>query len=131
MKYPNDLTKLNPLVGACGRVCARVLLNKNIKRGAFVGYRKLKGVPLPEVRQGLIYFTCRNFDHQSKQRKQKITELCTVVAGPHSDALLELLKTDRSTQAIAMKYYIDHSHLCRYRRDFYIEFDKYLKSQNR
>ena len=96
-----------------------------------MGYRKLNSVPLPEVRQGLIYYICRNFSHQSAKKRAKIEELCLRVAGVHAEALMELLKTDKSTQAIAMKYYIDHSHLCKCRRDFYIEFDKYLKSQTR
>ena len=39
-------------------------------------FRKLRGVNLPYREQGLIWFTCVNYDKQRKPVKEKINRMC-------------------------------------------------------
>ena len=53
--------------------------------------------------------------------------LCDVIAHESAPALLELLTSPVSSQATALKHYVDHSTLCRYRREFYLRYNDIIK----
>lgn len=80
---------------------------------------KYRPYKVPRNEQGLIYFTCINYNKQPPEVQQKILNLCTEVGGEHYQALFEAVTTDRNMQPIADKYYIDHSTLCRLCQKFY------------
>lgn len=84
-----------------------------------MGFRKLQGVPLPEVKQGLIYYTCINFSEQPYYIQQKIIKLCESAGGEYARALFELLTTGAEILPMAQKHYVSEETLRRKRRDFY------------
>ena len=84
-----------------------------------MSFRKLRGVRLPEERQGLIRYTCLNFNSQPKWMQKKIMRLCDECGGEHSSALFEVMTMRRSMTEIALKNHVDESVLYRVRRKFY------------
>ena len=84
-----------------------------------MSFRKLRGVPLPYEKQGLIYFTCRNFEHQPKHIQDKIERLCRQCGGEYCAALFELLTTDATVPAVAMRHFLSEDALSRLRKGFY------------
>ena len=84
-----------------------------------MGFKKLRGVALPEERQGLIRYTCLNWADQPKAVQDKIQRLCTQCGGAGSAALWEVMCTRRSIAAIARDRYVSESALYRARKAFY------------
>lgn len=84
-------------------------------------FRKLRGVRLSYIEQGLIYFTCANFRHQTKEIQKRIKSLCVEVGGDYADALFDVLTKvgQYSVERIAMEHYVSPETLYRLRRRFY------------
>ena len=84
-----------------------------------MSFKKLRGVRLPEEKQGLIRYTCLTVSEQPKWIQEKIGRLCDECGGPYSAALFEAMTTRASITAIAMKHHTDESTLYRARKAFY------------
>ena len=88
-----------------------------------MGFRKLRGVRLPEEKQGLIRYTCLNFATRPAWMKEKITRLCDECGGEYSRALFEVMTTRRSMTEIALRHCVSESVLYNRRKLFYESFD--------
>ena len=84
-----------------------------------MSFRKLRGVRLPEEKQGLIRYTCLNFSSQPEWMREKIQRLCEECGGAYSAALLEVMTTRRSMTEISLRHFVDESTLYRARKRFY------------
>lgn len=84
-----------------------------------MSFRKLRGVRLPEEKQGLIRYTCLNYGEQPKWKREKIQRLCDACGGEHSRALFEVMTTRKSVTRIAMEYAVSESVLYERRKTFY------------
>ena len=84
-----------------------------------MGFKKLRGVELPEEQQGLIRYTCLNVDRQPKKTREKIQRLCDDVGGAYSAALWEVMCTKKSITAIAQKHFLSETLLYSLRKKFY------------
>lgn len=84
-----------------------------------VGFKRLRGVALPEVKQGLIRYTCLDYNDQPKKIQERIDELCRECGRAHCAALWEVMCTSRSITSIALRHYVSESTLYRMRKDFY------------
>lgn len=69
--------------------------------------------------QGIIYFTCRNYQKQPAKTREKIENLCRQAAGEHAQALFEFLTSDANWVYITQKYYISPATFERARTRFY------------
>lgn len=84
-----------------------------------MSFKKLRGVRLPEEKQGLIRYTCLNFESLPEWMQKKIARLCDECGGEHSHALFEVMTTRRSMTEIALGNFVDESTLYRARKRFY------------
>lgn len=83
-------------------------------------FKKRRGINLPYNKQGLIYFTCMNFDSADIDTKNKILNLCTRIGKEHRCALFMLLTDDtKNIHSIAMNHHISETQLYHYRKKFY------------
>ena len=89
-----------------------------------MGFRKLRGVSLPEEQQGLIRYICLNYDRAPERTREKIRRLCDTCGGAASEALWEVMCTKRSITAIAQAHYVSESTLYRARKHFYESWDR-------
>lgn len=87
-----------------------------------MGFKRLRGVPLPYEKQGQIYFACRNYATERKYIRGKIDRLCDSAGGEYAPALKELLVSGRSVQAVAIEYAVSPEMLYICRRRFYTEW---------
>lgn len=85
-----------------------------------MGFKRLRGVPLPYEKQGQIYFTCQNYETAPKYTRLKIDKLCESAGGEYSLALKELVTSAKTAQEIAIKHHISVETLTRRRKVFYI-----------
>lgn len=53
-----------------------------------MGFKKLRGVKLPEEKQGFIRYTCLTLSEQPKWIQEKVKYTCDMVGGAYSHALL-------------------------------------------
>ncbi len=84
-----------------------------------MSFRKLRGVDLPEEKQGLVRYICLNCDSQPKRIQEKIQRLCDDAGGAYSAALREVMCSRKSITAIAGEYYVSESKLYAMRKVFY------------
>lgn len=84
-----------------------------------MGFKRLRGVPLPEERQGLIRYTCLCYDTQRGWVKQKIDRLCREVGGEYEEALRAVMCSKDSITAIALRHHVSEGLLYRLRKKFY------------
>lgn len=83
-------------------------------------FRKLRGVNLPYREQGLIWFTCVNYDRQTKETKEKIKRLCKKYGGEHEKALFVFLTRENvSIPWIEQNYYVSAPTLYKRRAKFF------------
>jgi len=82
-------------------------------------FKKMRGVRLPYAKQGLIFFTCLTYAAQPPDIRQKIEENCTNVAGPHRQALFEVLTTQKPIYRISDERHISPNRIYVYRQRFY------------
>ena len=81
----------------------------------------MRGSRKPEKIQGLIHYTCLNYDTQPRHIKDKIDRLCRIAGGAYSDALKDLLLHGHryTCERIAMDHYCSANTLWAARRRFY------------
>lgn len=84
-----------------------------------MSFKKLRGVRLPEEKQGLVRYICLTYAEQPKWMQEKIRRLCDEHGGLYSAALFETMTSKRSVTAIAMKHCVSESVLYRARKAFY------------
>ena len=84
-----------------------------------MSFKKLRGVRLPEEKQGLIRYTCLNYANANKQTREKIERLCQMCGGEHQRALFEVMTTRKSITNIALAHFVGESTLYRLRKEFY------------
>lgn len=87
-------------------------------------FRKLRGVKLPYIRQGLIRFTCLNYAEQAPDVREKIDRLCAAAGGDYASALFDVMCTGSSIVAISMRHHVSESTLYRARVRFYAMWDE-------
>ena len=91
---------------------------------AIVGFKKLRGVDLPEEKQGLVRYICLNSDSQPKRTQDKIKRLCDDVGGAYSAALREVMCGRKSITAISREFFVSESKLYDMRKVFYEKWFK-------
>lgn len=84
-----------------------------------MGFKKLRGVPLPEEKQGLIRYTCLTYAQQPPRIQRKIDKLLQVHGGEYADALRLVMLSRESITAISLKCHVSEETLYRLRRAFY------------
>lgn len=89
-----------------------------------MGFKKLKGVPLPEEEQGLIRYTCLTWQNQPARTRRKIQRLCVKCGGAYRAALWEVMCTTGSVREIAGKHYVSERTLYDARKKFYEAWGK-------
>lgn len=83
-------------------------------------FRKLRGVDVPYREQGMIWFTCVNYDKQPKRTKEKIQRLCRECGGEYEKALFIFLTRENvSIPWIEQNYYVSATTLYRRRKEFF------------
>lgn len=88
-----------------------------------MAFRPLHGVMLPEREQGLICFTCLNYDQISPAEQRKIRRLCRECGGAYEKALFELLTVDDvSVPELTEGYGISCTKLYNLRKRFYMRW---------
>lgn len=89
-------------------------------------FRPKQSLQLSYERQGYIYFTSKNYKALSKEKKQRIDELCLKAGGEYHMALFEYVTTDASVTKICLSHHIDDNTLHRAVNRYYMEFPKVL-----
>lgn len=87
--------------------------------GAAMSFKKLRGVSLPEEKQGLVRYTCLTYREQPKWIQDKIQHLCVACGGEHQRALFDVMTTRRSIVEIAAEHSVSESVLYERRKAFY------------
>lgn len=87
-----------------------------------MGFKRLRGVPLPEKRQGLIRYTCLCIETQPQWVQRKVERLCREVGGDYAEALKEVMCTNDSITSIAIRHYVSETTLYRLRKKFYVSW---------
>ena len=85
-------------------------------------FRKMRGVKVPPDRQGLLFFTCRNYNDLPEYPKSKIDNLCDLISEgeqAYRAALFDMLTTKDSVVSISIKHSVSQSTLYKLRRRFY------------
>ena len=90
-------------------------------------FRKLRGVNVPYREQGLIHFTCVNYEKQPKEVQEKIRALCREIGGPDYEEALFAMMTRENVSAdwIEQNYYVSDSWMYKKRVMFYEQWKRY------
>lgn len=86
---------------------------------AAVSFKKLRGVNLPEEKQGLIRYTCLNYASRPSHEQKKIRRLCEEQGGQYAAALWEVMCTQEGVISIALRHHVSESVLYELRKRFY------------
>ena len=73
---------------------------------------------LPDEKQGLVYYTCRNYKDMPEYIQLQIKDVCNQVDKYNSEALLKFLITDNN-KMVTIDYYVSISTLNRLRAKFF------------
>jgi len=84
-----------------------------------MGFKKLRGISLPEEKQGLIRYTCLTFKEQPIHVQRKIQRLCDEQGGCYSAALKDVMCTQKGMVEIARKHFVSERLLYDLRKAFY------------
>ena len=85
-------------------------------------FRKMRGVDLPEKKQGLLFFVCQNYEEQPERVRQRIRRLCDRISGgeeAYRAALFDMLTTRESVTALSLRHNVSAAKLYDLRREFY------------
>ena len=83
-------------------------------------FKKRRGIHIPYEKQGLIYFTCVNYDDMPEDVQNKVSDLCNEVGKEYADVLFEVVTSSkRSIRSISIENHISESQLYLYRKRFY------------
>ena len=84
-----------------------------------MSFKKLRGVRLPEEKQGLIRYTCLTVREQPAHIQRKIRRLCDDCGGAYSDALWEVMCSNTGLAEIARRHFVSERVLYDLRKTFY------------
>lgn len=84
-----------------------------------MGFKKLRGIALPEEKQGLIRYTCLTYREQPGHVQRKILRLCQEQGGDYAAALWEVMCTWESVTGISGRHHVDASVLYDARKRFF------------
>lgn len=84
-----------------------------------MGFKKLRGVDLPEEKQGLIRYTCLTVQEQPLSVQNKIRRLCGECGGEYSAALWDVMCSNRNIVEIAQRHFVSERILYDLRKAFY------------
>lgn len=84
-----------------------------------MGFKKLRGVSLPEEKQGLIRYTCLTYRDQNAHIQKKIRRLCNEHGGLYGAALWEVMCTMESVTSISIRHHVSENTLYNARKAFY------------
>ena len=84
-----------------------------------MGFKKIRGVSLPEEKQGLIRYTCLTYRDQPTHIQRKIRRLCQEQGGFHNAALWEIMCTWETAVSISQRHHVSESVLYDMRKRFY------------
>lgn len=87
-----------------------------------MAFKKLRGVSLPVEKQLLIRAICLNYGDRPQWEQKKIVRLCNECGGAYSAALFEVMTTQQSVTAIALKHYVSETVLYDIRKNFYMRW---------
>lgn len=97
-----------------------------------MNFRKLRGINLPYREQGLIWFTCVNYDKQPKEVKQRIRRLCRECGGEHEKALFAFVTRENVSVAwLEQEYHLSYDTLYRRRKMFYERWSEETKKSKK
>lgn len=83
-------------------------------------FKKRRGIKLSYNKQGLIYFSCMNYNEMPEHIQHKIRCLIWEVTTEHCEALFKVLTDSNETiRSVAFKYHISETQLYHYRKKFY------------
>lgn len=83
-------------------------------------FKKRRGIHIPYNKQGLIYFTCMNYEDMPQDIQAKIRNLCWDITMEHCEALFKVLTdSDETIRSVSFKYHISETQLYYYRKRFY------------
>ena len=83
-------------------------------------FKKRRGIHIPYEKQGLIYFTCVNYNDMPEDIQNKVSDLCNEVGKEYADVLFEVVTSSkRSIRSISIENHVSESLLYRYRKRFY------------
>lgn len=82
-------------------------------------FRKMRGIRKSYIEQGLIYFTCQNYNTCTRREREKIEGICMRAGGADYAALFEVITTRRTIKEIAERHHVSESGLYRMRKKFY------------
>lgn len=86
-------------------------------------FKKRRGIHMPYNKQGLIYFTCVNYNSMPEHIQDKIMRLCHEVGKEHAEVLFEVVtNSNKSIHSLSMEYHISETQLYHYRKKFYEEW---------
>lgn len=89
-----------------------------------MSFRYRPGLGIPYDRQGLIFFTGRDYENQPMRVRRKIENLCRAAAGENWRALLCYVTTDAGTVAVCQRYHMSENSLHRMVRKYYRLWEK-------
>ncbi len=89
-------------------------------------FRYKRGIRVPYLRQGYIYFTSRLYEELPERDRARIDALCRRHGGRNWMALRDYVTTDVSATEIEMRYFISRSTLYRIVRRYYEGFPRKL-----
>ena len=106
---------------------------KNVKKkGEYVMFREMKNLNIPYKRQGLIYFTCLNYDTLEEKQQERIIQTCIKTSPEHYQSLFKYLTADTTEYApwrIERDLCISPNTLHRLKRQFYKNWDSDFKKK--
>ena len=83
-------------------------------------FKKRRGIHIPYNKQGLIYFTCMNYEDMPEHIQDKIVQLCDEVGKDYAEVLYKVVTdSNRSIRSLSMEYHISETQLYHYRKKFY------------
>ena len=89
--------------------------------------KKLRGVHISENRQKFIRYTCLTYEDQPAALQRKIDKLLAECGGAFEAALREVMCSEESITAIALRHYVSEATLYRARKHFYESWYKKRK----
>lgn len=82
-------------------------------------FKKMRGINLPEEKQGLIRFICLTYKEQPQRTRDKINRMCREFGGDDASALFDVMCTTKSIVHISLQHHVSQETLYRQRRSFY------------
>lgn len=94
-------------------------------------FKSMPSIKLSKKVQGLIFYTCKNYEIQPKEIQERIKELVYEVCGKNDvngynqKALFEALTTEKGINYIAFNCFCSSRSICNWRKAFYESAEKY------